>query len=198
MGSIRGSNNFVWDTIKMLGQGATSTVYMGRNKKTGEEVAVKVFNQQSYNRPFTVQMREFEVMKRLSHENIVKLLAIEEELPSRAKVIVMEYCTHGSLYNLLDSPEHNFGLTEDELLNVLKQVTAGVQHLRENDIIHRDIKPGNILRSVAPDGTSVYKLTDFGAARELQQDEEFISLYGTDEYLVGSMTGAFFFKPAFQ
>uniref|UniRef100_A0A2C9JUE3 Protein kinase domain-containing protein n=1 Tax=Biomphalaria glabrata TaxID=6526 RepID=A0A2C9JUE3_BIOGL len=183
MSTIRGSASFVWDTNKMLGQGATSTVYMGRNKKTGEEVAIKVFNQQSYHRPYAVQMREFDVMKKLSHENVVKLLTIEEELPSRARVIVMEYCTHGSLYNLLDQPENSFGLSEEELLNVLKQVTAGVKHLRDNDIIHRDIKPGNILRSVAPDGTSVYKLTDFGAARELQQDEEFISLYGTDEYL---------------
>ncbi|XP_059169710.1 serine/threonine-protein kinase TBK1-like [Physella acuta] len=181
--SIRGSQTFVWDTNKMLGQGATSMVYMGRNKKTGDEVAVKVFNPQSYHRPFPVQMREFEVMRKLSHDNIVKLLAIEEELPSRAKVIVMEYCTHGSLYNLLDLPENNFGLSEEEFVNVLKQVTAGVKHLRDQDIIHRDIKPGNILRSVAPDGTSVFKLTDFGAARELQQDEEFASLYGTDEYL---------------
>ncbi|CAL1534551.1 unnamed protein product [Lymnaea stagnalis] len=181
--SIRGSNTFVWDTSKMLGQGATSMVYMGRNKKTGDEVAVKVFNSQSFHRPFAVQMREFEVMKKLNHDNIVKLLAIEEEVSKRRKVIVMEYCTHGSLYNLLDMPENNYGLSEDELLNVLKQVTAGVKHLRDQDIIHRDIKPGNILRSVAPDGTSVFKLTDFGAARELQPDEEFLSLYGTDEYL---------------
>ncbi|GFR66556.1 serine/threonine-protein kinase TBK1 [Elysia marginata] len=95
----------------------------------------------------------------------------------------MEYCPHGSLYTLLEQPENNFGLAEDEFLRVLTQVTAGVKHLRDNDIIHRDIKPGNILRSVAADGRSVFKLTDFGAARELQQDEEFLSLYGTDEYL---------------
>uniref|UniRef100_A0A0B6ZXL2 Protein kinase domain-containing protein n=1 Tax=Arion vulgaris TaxID=1028688 RepID=A0A0B6ZXL2_9EUPU len=183
MATIRGSNTYVWDTSKLLGQGATSGVYMGRNKKTGDEVAVKVFNSQSFHRPFAVQMREFDVMTKLKHDNIVKLLAIEEEVTSRAKVIVMEYCTHGSLYNLLDQPENSFGLCEEEFILVLNQVSAGVKHLRDNDIIHRDIKPGNILRSVAQDGKSVYKLTDFGAARELQQDEEFISLYGTDEYL---------------
>ncbi|XP_005093119.1 serine/threonine-protein kinase TBK1 [Aplysia californica] len=181
--NVRGSPTFVWDTSKPLGQGATSMVYMGRNKKTGDEVAVKVFNSQSYQRPFSVQRREFEVMQKLSHENIVKLLAIEEESPSRAKVIVMEFCTHGTLYNLLDMAENNFGLAEEEFLRVLAQVTAGVKHLRDNKIIHRDIKPGNILRSVREDGRSVFKLTDFGAARELEQDEEFLSLYGTDEYL---------------
>ncbi|BFZ10720.1 hypothetical protein BsWGS_13759 [Bradybaena similaris] len=183
MATIRGSNTYVWDTTKLLGQGATSAVYMGRNKRTGDEVAVKVFNSQSFHRPFAVQIREFDVMTKLKHDNIVKLLAIEEEVTSRTKVIVMEFCTHGTLYNLLDQPENSFGLSEEEFLLVLSQVTAGVKHLRDNDIIHRDIKPGNILRSVAQDGRSVYKLTDFGAARELQQDEEFYSLYGTDEYL---------------
>lgn len=52
-------------------------------------------------------------------------------------------------------------------------------------MLHRDIKPANILREVGEDGRSVYKLTDFGAARELDDDEKFMSIYGTEEYLVG-------------
>lgn len=61
---------------------------------------------------------------------------------------------------------------------------GGMNHLRENGIVHRDIKPGNIMRVIGEDGQSVYKLTDFGAARELEDDEQFVSLYGTEEYLV--------------
>lgn len=49
-------------------------------QKTGESVAVKVFNHHSHLRPLEVQMREFDVMKVLSHENIVKMVAIEEEV----------------------------------------------------------------------------------------------------------------------
>lgn len=60
----------------------------------------------------------------------------------------------------------------------------GMNHLRENGVVHRDIKPGNIMRQVGEDGRSVYKLTDFGAARELDDDEKFVSIYGTEEYLV--------------
>lgn len=59
-----------------------------------------------------------------------------------------------------------------------------MNHLRENGVVHRDIKPGNIMRQVGEDGKSVYKLTDFGAARELEDDEKFVSVYGTEEYLV--------------
>jgi len=66
---------------------------------------------------------------------------------------------------------------------------AGMNHLRENGVVHRDIKPGNIMRLMGEDGQSVYKLTDFGAARELDDDEKFVSLYGTEEYLVSAACG---------
>ena len=49
--------------------------------------------------------------------------------------------------------------------------------------LFRDLKPGNIMKFIKDDGTIVYKLTDFGAARELQDDQQFVSLYGTEEYL---------------
>ena len=54
---------------------------------------------------------------------------------------------------------------------------------RDNNLVHRDLKPGNIMKFIKDDGTIVYKLTDFGAARELQDDQQFVSLYGTEEYL---------------
>lgn len=65
----------------------------------------------------------------------------------------------------------------------------GMNHLRENGVVHRDIKPGNIMRQVGEDGRPVYKLTDFGAARELEDDEKFVSIYGTEEYLVRMQLG---------
>ena len=65
-------------------------------------------------------MREFEVLKKVKQENIVKLLAIEEEQDGKGKVIVMELCTGGSLFNILDDPENSNGLPEDEFLLVLK------------------------------------------------------------------------------
>lgn len=107
------------------------------NKHNGETVAVKTFNQLSHMRPQEVQMREFEVLQKVKHENIVKLLAIEEEQEGRGKVIVMELCTGGSLFNLLDDPENNFGLDEDEWILVLSHLSAGMNHLRDNNLVHR-------------------------------------------------------------
>nr|XP_025710896.1 inhibitor of nuclear factor kappa-B kinase subunit epsilon isoform X8 [Callorhinus ursinus] len=175
--------NYLWHTDDLLGQGATASVYKARNKKSGELVAVKVFNTASYLRPLEVQVREFEVLRKLNHQNIVKLFAVEETGGSRQKVLVMEYCSSGSLLSVLESPENAFGLPEEEFLVVLRCVVAGMNHLRENGIVHRDIKPGNIMRLMGEEGQSIYKLTDFGAARELDDDEKFVSVYGTEEYL---------------
>uniref|UniRef100_A0A8D2JIP3 Inhibitor of nuclear factor kappa B kinase subunit epsilon n=1 Tax=Varanus komodoensis TaxID=61221 RepID=A0A8D2JIP3_VARKO len=175
--------SYLWKMDDVLGQGATASVYKARNKKSGELVAVKVFNTASYLRPQEAQIREFEVLRKLNHQNIVKLFAVEEIESSKQKVLVMEYCSGGSLLGLLEEPENAFGLSESEFLIVLRCVVAGMNHLRENGIVHRDIKPGNIMRLTGEDGESIYKLTDFGAARELDDDEKFESVYGTEEYL---------------
>ncbi|XP_069171700.1 inhibitor of nuclear factor kappa-B kinase subunit epsilon isoform X1 [Procambarus clarkii] len=183
MSFLRGSANYVWCTTSVLGKGATGAVFQGVNRHTGEPVAVKTFNQLSHMRPHEVQMREFEVLKKVNHDSIVKLLAIEEDQEGRGKVIVMELCTGGSLFNILDDPENSHGLEEGEFILVLSHLAAGMKHLRDNNLVHRDLKPGNIMKFIDVDGSTIYKLTDFGAARELQDDQQFMSLYGTEEYL---------------
>ena len=59
-----------------------------------------------------------------------------------------------------------------------------MKYLQEEGIVHRDIKPGNIMRMIGPDRNATYKLADLVAARDLQADENFVSLYGNEEYLV--------------
>ncbi|XP_023688151.2 inhibitor of nuclear factor kappa-B kinase subunit epsilon [Paramormyrops kingsleyae] len=181
---LESTANYLWSVEDVLGQGATASVYKARSKKTGELVAVKVFNNVSYSRPYEVQMREFDMLRKLNHVNIVKLFAVEEmHHNAKQKVLVMEFCSGGSLLSLLEEPVNAFGLPESEFLIMLQCVVHGMNHLRENGVVHRDIKPGNIMRLVSDDGRSVYKLTDFGAARELEDDEKFLSIYGTEEYL---------------
>ncbi|TNN23271.1 Serine/threonine-protein kinase TBK1 [Liparis tanakae] len=77
---MQSTTNYLWLISDLLGQGATANVYRGRHKKTGDLYAVKVFNNLSFLRPLDVQMREFEVLKKLNHKNIVKLFAVEEEV----------------------------------------------------------------------------------------------------------------------
>ncbi|XP_067929929.1 serine/threonine-protein kinase TBK1-like [Watersipora subatra] len=183
---LKGSANYIWWEKDELGKGATATVYKCREKKTGDIFAVKVFSSRHRERQ-PEQDREFLLLSTLNHENIVKMLAIEEEsqsdrIPSR--VIVMEYCNGGSLYSILEKTSNAYGLPESEFLLFLKHIAAGLKYLREKNVVHRDIKPGNILKLETGEGRSIYKLTDFGAARKLnEEDESFTSLYGTEEYL---------------
>ena len=59
-----------------------------------------------------------------------------------------------------------------------------MQYLRQREVVHRDLKPGNIMKCVSAGGAPLYKLIDFGAARVLPSGDEFMSVHGTPEYLV--------------
>ncbi|KAL8611310.1 hypothetical protein ACOMHN_013741 [Nucella lapillus] len=182
-GILQSSHNYTWNTADSLGRGATAVVYLGREKVGGHVVAVKVFHEHLRVSQGGEELRELELLRRLHHENIINLYAIEQELQTKRVVLVMEYCEGGSLYHMLDQAQYQYGLPEKQFLLVLYNVAAGIQYLRQVAVVHRDIKPGNIMRYLTEDGSSVYKLTDFGAARDLNDDENFTSLYGTEEYL---------------
>lgn len=136
-------------------------------QKTGDLYAVKVFNNLSFLRPLDVQMREFEVLKKLNHKNIVKLFAVEEEVGgveglgdggvvllyehlvssprqsnTRHKVLVMEYCPCGSLYTVLEESSNAYGLPEDEFLIVLHDVGEWQSDELTSCLLDKDMSKG--------------------------------------------------------
>ena len=133
-GNIAGSQHYLWYDGDRLGDGATGTVYVGREKATGDLCAIKTFNAQARKRAKAVQSREFDVLSKLKHVNIVKILAMEDELTEQSRVLVMELCTGGSLYSILEHPANQFGLAESEFLLVLEHVTSGMKHLRDKGV----------------------------------------------------------------
>ncbi|XP_063675473.1 serine/threonine-protein kinase TBK1-like [Bolinopsis microptera] len=182
---VRNSQNYVWNRLDVLGHGATCEVFKAYHKTTGEPAAVKVFNKAGISRDMYQQQRELQLVQKLEHKNLVKVLAIEEEddVSVSRSIVVMELCEGRSLFSFLSLPENRHGLQDKEFLTVFNDVTEGIKYLRENHVVHRDIKPGNIMRCIKEDGSSMYKLTDFGGARELEEDAVFMSLHGTEEYL---------------
>ena len=83
-------------------------------------------------------------MKKLEHKNLVKVLAIEEEddVSVSRSIVIMELCEGRSLFSFLSLPENRHGLQDKEFLTVFNDVTEGIKYLRENHVVHRDIKPG--------------------------------------------------------
>lgn len=136
------TKNYLWSNNDIVGAGATSKVYKGFCKKTGDFVAVKYYLQNKFTKqPY---LREFDIMRKLKHENIIKLLAIEDITQKSKKVLIMEFCSGGSLYEVLNEPRNRNGLEEEEFLQLLKDLYQALKYLRDNKVAHRDIKPGKL------------------------------------------------------
>ena len=91
---------------------------------------------------------EIEIHRGLVHENIVRLYEVIKT--PYFFYIVMEYCPHGNLHEYIKQKKK---LTENNSLEIMNQVLAGSRYLNEEGIIHRDMKPANILRIGIPSST---------------------------------------------
>ncbi|KAF9964249.1 Suppressor of Sensor Kinase (SLN1) [Mortierella alpina] len=152
-----------WQMAKFIGAGTFGTVYLGTNSDTGELIAVKEIRFQNASMNLVKSIHdEMKVMKMLHHPNIVRYDNIEVH---RHKVFIfMEFCQGGSLADLL---EH--GRIEDE--KVIKvytlQMLKGLAYLHDKNVVHRDVKPDNVLL----DHLGNIKFVDFGAAKILAKNQ---------------------------
>jgi serine/threonine-protein kinase len=149
--------------VRELGFGGMSRVFLGRDEVLDRPVAVKIVEPDPDDPEIGLRFqREGRSAARLSHPNIVRVFdAGEDELDGRAvSYIVMEYVPGGDFEDLID---RNGPLPETMLLRIGADVASGLAHAHERGIIHRDIKPHNILL----DERGSPKLTDFGIARAL-------------------------------
>ncbi|KAI8346975.1 kinase-like domain-containing protein [Mortierella sp. GBAus27b] len=103
---------------------------------------------------------EIAILKKLNHPNIVRLYEVLDVAGSDSMYMVFEWCEKGVLMpvSLTETYENRF--SDAECRDVFQQIVLGIEYLHEHDIIHRDIKPDNLLRS--KDGT--VKIVDFGVS----------------------------------
>ncbi len=147
-----------YEIEKLIGSGAVGRVYRGRDTQTGELVAIKeLMSDWVASAPDSVERfrREGEALRKLNHPNIVKVLATLEE--DGQHYLVMEYVGGGSLADLLKRQPQ---LPIQQVISIGLELSDALSRAHHLEIIHRDIKPGNIL--LAEDGTP--RLTDFGLA----------------------------------
>src|SRR3712207_2371546 len=161
---IRFANKFVLE--REIGSGGMSRVYLGRDEVLDRPVAIKVLKPDLGETDIGTRFRrEGRTAAKLSHPNIVQVYdAGEGEMDGReTSYIVMEYIPGGDLKALIDKKG---SLTGAELTR-LSGVAAGLAHAHERGVIHRDIKPHNILL----DENGRPKLADFGVARALDASQ---------------------------
>uniref|UniRef100_A0A8P4KMA0 non-specific serine/threonine protein kinase n=1 Tax=Dicentrarchus labrax TaxID=13489 RepID=A0A8P4KMA0_DICLA len=159
----------VWDIIGELGDGAFGKVFKAQNKQTGILAAAKVIDTKT-EEELEDYMVEIDILASCDHQNIVKLL---DAFYYESKLwILIEFCAGGAVDAVMLELERP--LTEPQIRVVCKQTLQALVYLHDNNIIHRDLKAGNILLMLNGD----VKLADFGVSakntKTLQRRDSFI------------------------
>lgn len=185
---------------KELGVGHYAVVKEGISKSTEEIVAIKIFHpQQNDDQRKNKQFREeIDILMRVDHPNIVKLLDSYVEPVSKAQIqkyLVLEKIDDGELF---DRIVRKTSLRQDETKALFKQILTGLQYLHGLNIIHRDIKPENILLDIKrrrypeevqngpwdDDEIDIQvKIADFGLAKFTGEIQFTNTLCGTPSYV---------------
>ncbi|GAC92095.1 serine/threonine protein kinase [Anoxybacillus flavithermus NBRC 109594] len=143
--------------LQLIGGGGMANVYLARDIILDRDVAVKVLRLDFVNDELFIKRfrREAQAATSLNHENIVTIYDVGED--DGIYYMVMEYVRGCTLKQYI---QQHAPLPVQETLRMMDQLTGAIAHAHQNGVIHRDIKPQNIL--VAEDGT--LKITDFGIA----------------------------------
>ncbi|KAG1672665.1 Phosphorylase b kinase gamma catalytic chain, skeletal muscle/heart isoform [Nymphon striatum] len=168
-----------YEPKEVLGIGVSSTVRRCIEKDTGLEYAVKIIDlTQDSGNPETIRretLSEISILRSVAgHPYIVSLHDVYES--ETFIFLVFELCKNGELFDYLTTV---VTFSEKRTRIIMKQLFEVITYIHQKNIVHRDIKPENILL----DDSYNVKVTDFGFAKVLHEDEKLIELCGTPGYL---------------
>ncbi|KAJ7630479.1 kinase-like domain-containing protein [Roridomyces roridus] len=177
--------HFNYIQLDKLGEGTYATVFRGRSRTTNEIVALKEIALDAEEGTPSTAIREISLMKELKHVNVVRL---HDVIHTETKLIlVFEYCEQ-DLKRYMD--EHGGALDPPTVRSFMFQLLKGTNFCHENQILHRDLKPQNLLIN----RNGELKLGDFGLARAFGVpvntfSNEVVTLwYRAPDVLLGSRT----------
>ncbi|KAJ3319669.1 Protein kinase [Boothiomyces sp. JEL0866] len=145
--------------MKKIGQGASGSVYIAKDNRTGEKVAIKQMDLAAQPRK-ELLVNEIYVMKDSNHPNIVNYR--DSFLVRNDLLVVMELMEGGPLTDVIEKNK----LNETQIATITLESLKGLQHLHQRNIIHRDIKSDNVLLNAR----GHVKITDFGFCAKLSAD----------------------------
>jgi len=157
---------------KKLGQGGMGEVYLATQISLDRKVALKVLSKELAKKPGFVErfVREARAMARIDHPNAVKVYAAEAD--KGLNYVAIEYIDGQSMQDVMDASKQ---LSVGDAMNVILACADALAHAHEMNLIHRDIKPDNIL--VTKKG--VVKVADFGLAKALDDEDMSMTQSGT-------------------
>ncbi|XWS08043.1 hypothetical protein CRYUN_Cryun41cG0043600 [Craigia yunnanensis] len=164
-----------YHVIELVGEGSFGKVHKGRQKYTGQTVAMKFIMKHGKTEKDIHNLRqEIEILRKLKHENIIEMI---DSFESQQEFCVVTEFAQGDLFQILEDDKC---LPEEQIQAIAKQLVRALHYLHSNRIIHRDMKPQNILIGAG----SVVKLCDFGFARAMSTNTVVLrSIKGTPLYM---------------
>ena len=159
-----------YEIVQPLGQGGMGTVELVRHLGTGDLLAAKQIRPEFLRVEEAVKRfrREERLLRRLSHEHIVPIK--ESFVDENGAVLIMEYMPGGTLTKKILSSE----ISKDTLARYFGEVATGLDFLHAEGLIHRDLKPDNVLI----DGDDRARISDFGLARLVDRDTTTLTALG--------------------
>jgi serine/threonine protein kinase len=152
-----------YDLLEKIAEGGMGAIYRGRHRESGMIVAIKIMAPHLTQNTLLLKRfeQEFRAASRLDHPNIVRALDYSDN--GNMPYLVMEFVEGESLGQKI---ERDGAMSETEAIRIIAQVAQGLHRAHNQNLVHRDVKPDNIL--VTPDG--VAKLADLGLVKETETD----------------------------
>ncbi|XP_076434612.1 serine/threonine-protein kinase unc-51-like [Babylonia areolata] len=182
--------DYQYDKKDIIGHGAFAMVFKGcRKQDPTYPVAIKYIKKKELNKSKELLAKEIKVLRELSvyqHENLVQLLHVKET--DSSVYLVLEFCNGGDLCDYLLSKGT---MSEDAISSFMQQIASALKALYDKGIMHRDIKPQNILICIPKGGSKMttpptqlkFKIADFGFARFLEDGKMAGTLCGSPMYM---------------
>tara|TARA_B110000881_G_scaffold9974_1_gene7547 strand:- start:1549 stop:2619 length:1071 start_codon:yes stop_codon:yes gene_type:complete len=165
---------------EQIGEGAFSKIYKAIDTKNDKVVAIKLIKKQKVLKLMKQVRLEISLLKSLQHPNIIACYGSYEDI--KYVYIILEFCERGDLSLLLKG---NI-LNEKDVHKYFIHLVSALQYLNNRQIIHRDIKPKNILIS----NDDILKLTDFGFAKQINVTDMSQTICGSPLYMAPEILAA--------
>uniref|UniRef100_A0A0E0NSZ7 Protein kinase domain-containing protein n=1 Tax=Oryza rufipogon TaxID=4529 RepID=A0A0E0NSZ7_ORYRU len=167
--------------VRQIGSGAYARVWLGKHRTRGTEVALKEIAVERLSSKLRESLlSEVDILRRIRHPNVI---ALHESIRDGGKIyLVLEYCRGGDLHSYLQQHKRVSETVAKHFIQQLGKHFLRPSMLRENNVVHRDLKPQNILL-VANNENSLLKIADFGFAKFLEPSSLAETLCGSPLYM---------------